>query len=85
MEKISFTLDNGETVEFFVLEQAKLSGNNYLLVTDVEEGDGDALILKETQDSSKKDGVYEIVDNDDELSALATLFESLLEDVELDR
>lgn len=84
MEKIAFTLDNGETVDFYVLEQAKLSGNNYLLVTDEEEGDGEALILKETKESSKKDAIYEIVDNDDELSALATLFESLLEDVKLD-
>lgn len=85
MEKIAFTLDNGETVDFYVLEQAKLSGNNYLLVTDEEEGDGEALILKETKESSKKDGIYEIVDNDDELAALATLFESLLEDVKLDQ
>lgn len=83
MEKIAFALDNGEIIDFYVLEQAKLSGNNYILVTDVEEGDGEALILKEVESSDKKNTSYVIVDDDDELNALATLFESLLEDVDL--
>lgn len=43
MEKIKFTLDTQESVEFYVLEQTRLSGNQYILVTDAEEGDGDAL------------------------------------------
>ena len=47
MEKIKFTLDTQECVEFYVLEQTKLSGNQYILVTDTQEGDGEALILKE--------------------------------------
>ena len=84
MEKIAFTLDDGEQIEFFVLEQAKLSGNNYILVTDVEDGDGEALILKETGTVDKNNTSYEIVDNDDELNALSSLFESLLEDVDIE-
>ena len=83
MEKIAFTLDNGDIAEFYVLEQAKLTGNNYILVTDVENGDGDALILKEISLSDKKEVSYEIVEDDAELDALASLFESLLEDVDL--
>ena len=83
MEKIEFALDNGETVSFFVLEQTKLSGNNYILVTDTDEGDGEALILKEMQSSDKKETVYEIVDDDAQLEVLGALFESLLEDTEL--
>ena len=42
MEKIKFTLDTQECVEFYVLEQTKLSGNQYILVTDTQEGDGEA-------------------------------------------
>ncbi len=83
MDKISFRLDDGSLAEFYVLEQAKLSGNNYILVTEEEEGDGEALILKESALSDKKDLVYEIVDDDDELEALGSLFESLLDDIEL--
>lgn len=84
MEKIAFTLDNGETVDFFVLEQAKLSGNNYILVTEEEEGDGEALILREVPGSDKGSTGYEIVDDDNELEALSSLFESLLEDIDIE-
>lgn len=84
MEKISFELDDGGKVDFFVLETARLSGKDYILVTDTEEGDGEALILCETPGSDKKEGVYEIVEDDEELEALSSLFESLMEDVKLD-
>lgn len=83
MEKITFELDNNEKAEFFVLEQAKLFGNNYILVTEEEEGDAEALILKEIG-TSKQDTTYEIVTDDDELGALSSLFESLLEDCALE-
>jgi len=82
MEKIEFITEENEKIEFFVLEQTRLRGNNYLLVTDQMEGDGEALILKEiTEDKQLKEVGYEIVDDDDELEALSSLFESLLEDV----
>lgn len=83
MEKIKFALDAQESVEFYVLEQTKLGGNRYLLVTDVQEGDGEALILKEISGQGSEESVYEIVDDDTELSAVAAVFENLLEDVEL--
>ena len=83
MEKIKFLLDTEETVEFYVLEQTKLSGNQYILATDVEEGDGEALILKEVSTQGAKESSYEIVEDDTELSAVAAVFESLLEDTEL--
>ncbi len=42
MEKVKFTLDTQESgahesAEFYVLEQTRLGGNQYLLVTDVQE------------------------------------------------
>lgn len=88
MEKIKFTLDTQESgslesAEFYVLEQTRLGGNQYLLVTDVQEGDGEALILKEVSGAGAREAVYEIVDDDTEMSAVAAVFENLLEDVEL--
>ena len=84
MEEIKFMLDTKESVEFYVLEQTKLGGISYILVTDAEEGDGEALILKETaENSDRKESVYEIVSDDTELSAVAAVFENLLEDIEL--
>ena len=47
LEKIIFTPDGADPVQFFVLEQTRLGGYNYILVTDFEEGDGEALILKD--------------------------------------
>lgn len=83
MEKIKFTLDTQESVEFYVLEQTKLGGNQYILVTDVQEGDGEALILKEVSQQGTEENIYEIVDDDTEMSAVAAVFENLLDDVEL--
>ncbi len=83
MEKIIFSPDGENQVEFFVLEQTRLGGFNYILVTDVEEGDGEALILKDLSEETAEEAVYEIVDNDDELEAVAAVFENLLEDVDL--
>lgn len=79
MEKVPFVLDDGTKAEFYLLEQTKLSGKTYLLVTDAEEGDGDALIL--CQIEAGKDLVYEVVSDDDLLDALAPVFENLLEDI----
>lgn len=84
MEKIKFMLDTKESVEFYVLEQTRLGGIPYILVTDTEEGDGEALILKETAENpNRKESIYEIVSDDTELSAVAAVFENLLEDIEL--
>lgn len=81
MEKIVFSPDNGEPVEFFVLEQTTVSGVNYILVTDKEEGDSEALILKDVSKATDEEAVYEIVSNDDEMNAVAGIFDSILEDV----
>ncbi len=83
MEKVKFILDTQESVEFYVLEQTRLGGNQYILVTDAEEGDGDALILKEISLKNADEKVYEIVEEDTELSAVAAVFETLLEDIRL--
>ena len=84
MEKIVFQLpDSNETVDFFVLEQTRINGADYILVTDSEDGDGEALILKDLSDDGEQEAVYEIVENDDELEALSVIFGEMLEDVDL--
>ena len=66
-----------------MLEQTRLGGINYILVTDVEDGDGDAFILKDLSDETSEEAIYEIVDDDAELDAVATVFENLLDDIDL--
>ena len=83
MEKIIFSPNGEEQVEFYVLEQTRIGGFNYILVSDVEDGDGEALILKDLSDENDAEAVYEIVSDDSELMAVASVFENLLEDVDL--
>jgi len=87
MEKISFMLDDtGELVDFYVLEQTKLNGATYILVTDSEDDDDDAecLILKDTSAEGSEECLYEIVEDDTELLAVSKLFEELLEDIDIE-
>ena len=83
MEKIIFTPEGEEPVQFCVLEQTRLGGVDYILVTDSEEGDGEALILRDTSALEDTEALYEIVTDDEELNAVAAVFENMLEDVEL--
>ena len=84
MEKITFTFeDTNETVDFFVLEQTKLNGATYLLVADNESDDAECLILKETESGNEQDNLHDIVEDDNELTAVSKVFEELLEDVDI--
>ena len=82
LEKITFSPDGDEPVDFYVLEQTKIAGVNYILVTDFEDGDGEALILKDLSKAEDAESVYEIVSDENELNAVAGVFEDLLEDVQ---
>lgn len=75
----------GEEVEFFVLEQTKLNGVSYILVTDSEDDDAECLILKDTSGADETESLYEIVEDDVELNAVLKVFEELLEDVDIER
>lgn len=81
LEKITFNPNGEDPVDFFVLEQTRIGGVNYVLVTDFEEGDGEALILKDISADGEEESVFTIVSDDEELAAVAGVFESMLEDV----
>ena len=81
MEKIVFTPDGEDAVEFYVLEQTRLGGIDYILVTDSEDGDGEALILRDTSAPDEQEALYAIVTADEELDAVAAVFENMLDDV----
>ena len=83
MDKIVFTPESGEAVRFYVLEQTRLGGIDYILVSDSEDGDGEALILRDTSSLEEEEAVYEIVTDDEELNAVAAVFQNILEDIEL--
>ena len=85
MEKITFVQEEtGEETEFFVLEETRLNGKDYILVTDSEDDDAEALILRDLSADGDKEAVYEIVEDDTELLAVSKVFEELLEDVSIE-
>ena len=87
MEKIKFIPDGeAEAVEFFVIEQTRLRGVNYLLVTETEDEceDADAYILKDLSADTDTEAVYEFVEDDKELEAVSDVFEKLLDGVDFE-
>lgn len=83
-DKIQVGRDAGRSGPF-VLEQTKVNGVSYILVTDSDEGDAECLILKEMTKETAADSIYEIVEDDVELTAVSKVFEELLEDIEIER
>ena len=72
-------------MDFYVLEQTRFNGKNYLLVADSEEEDAECLILKDCSRDEEAESRYEIVEDEREQDALLTIFEQLLEDVEIEK
>ena len=84
MEKVIFTdPDTKEEIEFYVLEETQINGNKFLFVTEEENGDCDAYILKEIADEND-DVVYEMVEDDKELAALGKVFAELIDDADIE-
>ena len=82
--KINFISEDNEEIQFCVLEQTTLNGVNYLLVTDDSESDeAECFIMKEVSEKDAEEVVYDIVEDDKELSVLADVFAELLEDVDI--
>ncbi len=85
-EKITLQTDEGEFVDFFVLEETRINGMNYLLVTDEEDEDADGAcyILKDTSKAEEAEAVYRFVEDEQELSDLFEIFTRLLEDADVE-
>lgn len=85
MEKVTFqSPDGGESIEFYVVEQTRINGMDYLLVSVEEDGDSDAFILKDVSTENDKDSVYEMVESEEELEYMSKIFSEILEDVDIE-
>lgn len=83
-EKITFQTEE-EEVELYVLEQTKLFGVNYILVTDdMESEEGSFFVLKEEGDREGDLVSYVEVEDENELKAVIKVFDELLEDIDLE-
>ena len=84
-DEITFVTEDGEEVVFQILEQTRLGGTDYLLVSTITEDDEDAeaLILKDISEETDEEAVYDIVEDEQELQSVAAIFQELLDDIEL--
>lgn len=85
MEKIKFVSEEMQEVEFFVLEQTKVNGISYILVTDSEEGDAECWIMRDVSTEDSVESIYDFVEDEEELYAVSKVFEELLEDIDIER
>ena len=87
MEKLTFVTEDQESVDFYIIEETRVNGINYLLVTeseDEEDEEAEAYILKDTSKAEDTEAVYEFVESDEELDAVSRIFAELLEDMDLE-
>lgn len=84
MEKIVFRdPESQDELEVYVLEQTCINGTTYLLVTEEEEEDSVAYILKEIL-TENDEAVYAMVEDDVELNAISKVFAEMLDDVDIE-
>lgn len=85
MKTVTLTApDTGEQIELYILEQTCINNVNYLLATEKAEEDSDAWLLREVR-TEGEDSVYEFVEDETEMDAIAGVFEELLEDTDIER
>ena len=81
---IVFTDENGNEIEFEIIEETRINGVNYILVTDdVENEEADAYILKDVSSDEDEDAVYEMVEEESEIDYIGKVFAETMEDVEI--
>lgn len=84
MDKIKFVTDEGETVEFYVEEQTRVNGTDYLLVTDSMDDEANAYILKDSSEETDPEADYVMVEDDVELEAMSKVFSQMMDDVDIE-
>ncbi len=84
-QTIPFLTEEGEEIQFYIMEQTMISGINYLLVTeDLEDEEAEVMMMKENPNSDGEYASYEFVEDDDELDAISKIFSELMEDVDIE-
>lgn len=81
--KIILIDNEGNEEEFYIEEQTRVYGKNYILVSTAQEGDAEALILKDISEDSNEEAAYVPVDDESELVAVMKIFEEMLDDIDI--
>ena len=79
-KKISFQTDDGSIVDFYIEEQTRIAGVEYLLVSDSQEEEAEVYIMKDCSAADSDEASYEMVEDEEELNSVFKVFEELLQD-----
>ncbi len=85
MDSVVFTQEDGTETEYFVLAEATVGQNSYLLCTEEEEGDAEAFVLRAVPDGDDGENIlYETVEDEKELEKAVEALGEILEDVDIE-
>lgn len=82
---VFFVTEDGENIEFNIIDETKLNGISYILVTDSPQDEsGDCYIMKDISAEDAEEANYIFVEDDNELNAVFEIFEKMMnEDIEI--
>ena len=82
---IFFVTEDGENIEFNIIDETKLNGISYILVTDSPQDEsGDCYIMKDISSEDEEEANYIFVEDENELNAVFEIFEKMMdEDIEI--
>lgn len=84
METIIMQGENGDQIEFEVIETTRLGGVDYYLVCDTLDEEN-AYIIKDVSSVDEETSVYEFVEDDKEYNAIAAIFEEIVDDADFEK
>ena len=70
--------ENDENIVFNVIEETKLNGINYILVTSTDEESDECYIMKDISSPHNEEADYIFVEDDNELEAVFDIFEKIM-------
>ena len=84
MENVVFVTEDGTEITFYVEEQTRVNGYNYLLVSDTQEDEANAYVLKDLSQDGEEESMYVMVEDELELEAVSRIFNEMLENVKIE-
>ena len=85
-DTVSFLSEDGENIKLSVIEETKINGISYILVTDSFDGeDGECYIMKDISNGDSEDANYIFVEDENELDVVFEIFEKMMDDIDIVR
>ena len=85
-DTVSFLSEDGENIKLSVLEETKINGISYILVTDSFDGeDGECYIMKDISSGDDEEANYIFVEDENELDSVFEIFEKMMDDIDIVR